>query len=129
MMQKTRMQCLIQRLQERRKKADQPGFTGSCFPATANWVSLLTTAPFLTKLRQLRRIPPLADFPARRRFLLWREKSHKGMKSSEGREYNQNQVGFIASHMNTPSHNVTELLLAWQSGDKEALNKLIPLVN
>ncbi|PWT88720.1 MAG: RNA polymerase subunit sigma-70 [Acidobacteria bacterium] len=31
--------------------------------------------------------------------------------------------------MNTPSHNVTELLLAWQGGDAEALNKLIPLVH
>jgi RNA polymerase sigma factor (TIGR02999 family) len=31
--------------------------------------------------------------------------------------------------MNTSPKNVTQLLLAWKSGDKEALNQLIPLVH
>lgn len=42
--------------------------------------------------------------------------------------YNDFQSDFISSQMDQPSQSVTQLLLAWRDGKKEALDQLIPLV-
>jgi RNA polymerase sigma factor (TIGR02999 family) len=43
--------------------------------------------------------------------------------------YNDFQSGFISSEMDQPSQSVTQLLLAWRDGKKEALDQLILLVH